>query len=62
MRRVEPTNPARFRLDRREYDNTKDVQRARVRKMLHDQKAEEELQLWLRRLRDEAYVEYRLEN
>lgn len=48
-------------LERREYDNTKEFKRSRARELIRQRKAEEELDIWLRRLRDEAYVEYRLE-
>ena len=48
-------------LERRKQDNTEAFRRARAREMIRKRKIEEELQLWLRRLRDEAYVEYRLE-
>jgi peptidyl-prolyl cis-trans isomerase SurA len=47
-------------LDRRSYDGTEEVQRARARSVIHQRKSEEEQQSWLRRLRDEAYVEFRL--
>jgi len=48
-------------LSRREYDNTEEFKKAQARNLLRQRKIEEELQTWLRRLRDEAYVEYRLE-
>lgn len=48
-------------LGRREYDNTEEFKKAQARKLLRQRKIEEELQAWLRRLRDEAYVEYHLE-
>ncbi|MGI9303074.1 MAG: peptidylprolyl isomerase [Gammaproteobacteria bacterium] len=47
-------------LDRREHDSTEESQRVRARDFIRERKAEEELELWLRRLRDESYVEYRL--
>ncbi|WJW75907.1 peptidylprolyl isomerase [Thiohalobacter sp. IOR34] len=46
-------------LERRSHDSTADLRRARAREIIRKRKTEEELQLWLRRLRDEAYVEYR---
>lgn len=49
-------------LERREHDSTEEVNRSRARELIRQRKAEEELELWLRRLRDEAYVEYRLED
>jgi len=48
-------------LSRREYDNTEEFKKAQARNLLRQRKIEEELQTWLRRLRDEAYVEYHLE-
>lgn len=49
-------------LERRQHDSTDDYRRAQARNLIRKRKTEEELQLWLRRLRDEAYVEYRLES
>jgi len=46
-------------LDRRDYDSTEEFKRSRARQMIRARKADEETFLWLRRLRDEAYVEYR---
>ncbi|MDQ1363941.1 MAG: peptidyl-prolyl cis-trans isomerase SurA [Pseudomonadota bacterium] len=46
-------------LERRQQDNTEQQQRDRAEQSLRERKADEELQLWLRRIRDEAYVEYR---
>ncbi len=48
-------------LGRRDHDNTEAYRRSRAHRALRERKAEEELQSWLRRLRDEAYVETRLE-
>jgi len=48
-------------LERRQHDNSVAQQRARIREALQEQKLEEALQNWLRQLRDEAYVELRLE-
>lgn len=45
----------------REYDNTDEMRRNQAFKTLRDRKIEEETQNWLRRLRDEAYVDIRLE-
>jgi peptidyl-prolyl cis-trans isomerase SurA len=47
--------------DRRRHDSTEEVQRDQAREAIYQRKAEEEAELWLRRLRDESYVEYRLE-
>jgi peptidyl-prolyl cis-trans isomerase SurA len=46
-------------LERREHDDTEEAKRARARETIRGRKIEEETQNWLRRLRDEAYVEYR---
>lgn len=48
-------------LERREVDTSREQIRARAREILQNRKREEELELWLRRLRDEAYVEYRVD-
>lgn len=47
-------------LGRRQFDTTDDVLRQRAFAQLRESKADEETELWLRRLRDEAFVEYRL--
>jgi len=47
-------------LGRRQHDATEDVKRNRAFAELREAKAEEETELWLRRLRDEAFVEYRM--
>ena len=47
-------------LGRRQFDTTDDVQKQRAFTALREAKADEETELWLRRLRDEAYVEYKL--
>jgi Parvulin-like peptidyl-prolyl isomerase len=49
-------------LAHREHDSTEEFQHAKAREFIRKRKTEEELQLWLRRLRDEAYVEYRLDD
>nr|VFK37433.1 MAG: periplasmic chaperone for outer membrane proteins SurA [Candidatus Kentron sp. TC] len=48
-------------LDRREHDGTEDVRRSKAMGDIRERKIQEELSAWLRQLRDEAYVEYRLE-
>ncbi|SCZ58311.1 peptidylprolyl isomerase [Thiohalomonas denitrificans] len=48
-------------IERRDHDNTEAYNRNRAHQALRERKAEEELQSWLRRLRDEAYVDIRLE-
>lgn len=47
-------------LGRRMHDVTDDVRRNRAFAELRESKAEEETELWLRRLRDEAFVDYRM--
>ena len=47
-------------LGRRTYDATDDVIRNRCVAQLRESKADEETEIWMRRLRDEAFVEYRL--
>ena len=49
-------------LERREHDSTDEYKRNQARELIRKRKTDEELSLWLRRLRDEAYVEYRLED
>ena len=48
-------------LDRREIDGTKEIKRDRARRAIRRRKTDERRQSWLRRLRDEAYVEYRID-
>lgn len=47
-------------LGRRQFDTTDDIKRQRAFAQIRESKADEETELWLRRLRDEAYVEYKL--
>jgi len=47
-------------LERRDHDSTEEVRKARAREELRNRKRGEEMEAWLRRLRDEAYVENRL--
>jgi peptidyl-prolyl cis-trans isomerase SurA len=47
-------------LGRRTYDATGDITRNRCVAQLREARADEETELWLRRLRDEAFVEYRM--
>ena len=44
-------------LGRRQFDNTEEMRRQRAFMQLRESKAEEEIELGLRRLRDEAYVD-----
>jgi len=47
-------------LGRRTYDATDDVIRNRCLAQLRESRADEETEVWMRRLRDEAFVDYRL--
>ena len=47
-------------VERRAYDGTEEVRRANAVRAIRGRKVEEELQTWIRRIREEAYVEYRL--
>lgn len=44
-------------LGRRQFDSTDELRRQRAFMQLRESKADEETELWLRRLRDEAYVD-----
>ena len=44
-------------MERREQDMTREAIRARATEALHQRKYEEELDAWLRKIRDEAYVD-----
>jgi peptidyl-prolyl cis-trans isomerase SurA len=44
-------------LDRREKDVTEDMRKAQVQEFLHSRKYQEELDAWLRQIRDEAFVD-----
>lgn len=46
--------------ERRERDQTREAMRERIRRTLGEQKSTEEGELWLRKLRDEAYVDVRM--
>jgi len=47
-------------LGTRTYDSTEDVRRQRAFAAIRESKADEETELWLRRLRDEAFVETKM--
>jgi peptidyl-prolyl cis-trans isomerase SurA len=47
-------------LGRRTYDASGDLTRNRCVSQLREARADEETEIWLRRLRDEAFVEYRM--
>lgn len=48
-------------LDRQERDQTSKLEKDQAREEIKKRKIEEESELWLRRMRDEAYVEIRLD-
>ncbi|MEW8429113.1 MAG: molecular chaperone SurA, partial [gamma proteobacterium symbiont of Ctena orbiculata] len=48
-------------LERHQHDNTEEAMKNRARLAIQKQKSEEAIELWLRRLRPEAYVEVLLE-
>jgi peptidyl-prolyl cis-trans isomerase SurA len=47
-------------LGRRQFDNTDELKRRRAAEAIRASRSDEETELWMRRLRDEAYVEYKL--
>lgn len=47
--------------ERRSYDGTEEVKRSKARNAIGQRKKDDQLQTWLRRLRDEAYVEFRID-
>jgi peptidyl-prolyl cis-trans isomerase SurA len=47
-------------LDRRVYDNTEDLKETNCVQRIQNSKLEEETQLWMQRIRDEAFVESRI--
>jgi len=49
-------------LERREHDNTESIKRSKAREAIYKRKLDEAVQSWARELRDEAYVEYRLDD
>jgi peptidyl-prolyl cis-trans isomerase SurA len=49
-------------LGRRDYDATEETRRDQARRAVRDEKAKEALENYLRRLRDEAYIELRLDD
>lgn len=48
-------------VDKRDHDNTDEFKRTQAREFIYQRKFSEELQTWLRQLRDEAFVEIRLD-
>ena len=49
-----------LRVAMREQDRTEEIRREEAREAIRRRKSEEELRLWERQIRDEAYVEYRI--
>jgi peptidyl-prolyl cis-trans isomerase SurA len=49
-------------LERRERDSTEEFRRAEAREQVRQRKIQEESASWMRRMRDESYVDYRLED
>lgn len=49
-------------MERRNHDSTEEYERNRVKQLIRSRKYDEELFLWLRRLRDESYVDYRIDD
>ena len=47
-------------MDKREHDNSDEARRNQAREFIRQRKISEEKELWLRQLRDESYVENRL--
>ena len=47
-------------MERRSRDSSEEYNRAQAMDAVRKRKIDEALQLWLRQIRDEAYVEYRL--
>jgi peptidyl-prolyl cis-trans isomerase SurA len=47
-------------LSRRNHDNTREFQRSQAINLIRKRKTEEAIQDWLRRIRAEAYIDYRL--
>ena len=49
-------------IERRDRDATDEAERDQARQRVYQRKLEEATQAWQRRLREEAYVEIRLDN
>lgn len=47
-------------LERRRHDNSSEYRRAQAREAIRRRKTDEEMETWIRRLRDESYIEYQL--
>jgi len=50
------------KLEVREHDNTDAFLRSKAREFIRERKTEDETEAWIRRIRDEAFVEYRLDD
>jgi peptidyl-prolyl cis-trans isomerase SurA len=48
-------------VEQRDHDNTEDIIKTKAREAIRQRKTEEETVAWLRRMRDEAYVEYKVQ-
>jgi peptidyl-prolyl cis-trans isomerase SurA len=49
-------------LERRQHDRSEEMQKIEAQKAIRERKASEEIELYLRRLRDEAFVDIRLDD
>ncbi|MDH5409433.1 MAG: peptidylprolyl isomerase [Gammaproteobacteria bacterium] len=49
-------------MSRRSHDNSQEQERIQAHQQIHQRKVNEATENWFRRIRDEAYVEYRLNN
>lgn len=45
-------------LERRSHDNSDEYRRAQAREIIRRRKTDEDMETWIRRLRDESYIEY----
>ena len=48
-------------ISRRKHDDTESYLKSKAREEIHERKVTEQTNIWIRRIRDEAYVEYRLD-
>lgn len=49
-------------MSRRKHDNSQEYERLQAHRQIHQRKANEATEIWFRQIRNEAYVEYRLNN
>ena len=47
-------------VDRRVHDTTEDIRRQQAMMAIRNSKVAEETELWVRQIRDEAFVDYRI--